>query len=131
MKKDIEARDDIELLVNTFYDKVKKDNVIGIIFNTIIGDDWSHHLPTMYRFWNTILLNQPGYTGNAVKKHTDVDKQMPLQKEHFERWLKLWTETIDSLFEGERAAEAKNRANLMAYLIEMKVTSARLGNNIM
>lgn len=131
MKHDIQSSNDVATLVDAFYDKVKKDNVIGHIFNTIIGDNWSHHLPVMYRFWDSVLLSKPGYTGNAVKKHIDIDKRVPLQKEHFERWLQLWSETVDGLYEGEHADEAKNRAGLMAHLIDMKVTMARLGNSIM
>ncbi len=125
--KDITNRQDIELLINSFYDKVKKDDTIGHIFNTIIGDDWSHHLPIMYNFWDMVLFTTPGYAGSPVKKHVDMDKKTPLSKEHFDRWLILWDETIDSLFSGEYADMAKNKAALMANLIYMKVEMGREG----
>jgi hemoglobin len=131
MAKDIANRHDIELLVNSFYDSVRKDELIGFIFNTIIGNDWSHHLPIMYRFWESVLLSKPGYEGNPVKKHIDIDKQIELQKEHFERWLALWNKTVDSLFSGEVAELAKNRASLMANLINIKVEMARDGKSLM
>ena len=131
MKSDISRREDIELLVNSFYDKVKQDEVIGGIFQKIIGDDWSHHLPIMYQFWDTILLNKPGYTGNPIKKHIEVDQQVPLELPHYSRWLQLWGETIDNLFAGTLAEDAKNRASLMMNLIKIKVESARLGKNIL
>lgn len=130
MKQDIVNHEDIVLLVNSFYDKVKVDAAIGYIFNDIIGDDWSHHLPIMYQFWGSVLLNTPGYSGNVIKKHIDIDKQIPLQKEHYDRWVALWTETVDHLFDGENAAQAKNRANLMIHLISMKVEMARSGKSI-
>jgi hemoglobin len=130
MKKDIENTDDIQLLVNIFYNKVKTDATIGYIFHNIIGEDWSHHLPIMYRFWGTVLLNQPGYTGNPIKKHIELDKKEQLKEEHYERWLTLWRETTDELFEGENADEIKNKAYLMLNLIKMKVEWARLGNAI-
>jgi hemoglobin len=125
--KDIENALDIQLLVNTFYDRVKVDEKIGYIFTKIIGEDWSHHLPIMYNFWNMVLFSAPGYAGSPVKKHVDLDKKTPLNKEHFDHWLVLWTDTIDSLFAGEIADMAKNKAALMANLINMKVEMGRLG----
>jgi hemoglobin len=121
MKKDIENRQNIELLVNTFYDNVRKDDTIGYIFDQVIGDDWSHHLPIMYRFWESVLLSKPGYMGNPVKKHMDLDKRIPLEQKHFDRWLALWHQTVDELFAGEIADMAKNKGSLMANLIQIKV----------
>src|SRR5437879_3670770 len=105
---DIITSEDIRLLVNNFYDRVKKDGMIGFIFNDIIGDDWSHHLPVMYQFWETILLGKPGYIGNPVKKHIDIDKSIPLREKHYKRWLESWNDTVDNLFTGPVAEEAKN-----------------------
>jgi len=128
---DIHSNEDIRLLVDSFYDKVKKDEVIGFIFHDIIGEDWSHHLPVMYQFWDTVLLCNAGYRGNPVMKHIVLDKKIPLKEEHFDRWLALWNDTVDSLFTGERADEAKNRASLMKNLIFMKVIMGREGKTIM
>lgn len=129
--EDIRSREDIEMLVNSFYDKVRKDDVIGYIFQQIIGNDWSHHLPIMYSFWETVLLNKAGYSGNPVKKHIEIDKKVPLQQEHYERWLQLWHETLDNLFAGEVAETAKIRAGAMMQLIDMKVQWAREGKSIL
>ena len=130
MRKDISNEEDIRNLVDAFYDKVKQDEVIGHIFHKVIGEDWSHHLPIMYRFWSTILLNKEGYKGNVMQKHIDLDKQVRLEKEHYDRWLSLWKETVDDLIEGEKAGEAKNRASLMINLISMKVDWSRLPGSI-
>jgi hemoglobin len=119
--KDITTTADVELLINTFYDKVKKDDTIGYIFNEVIGRDWSHHLPVMYKFWNMVLLTIPGYEGYPTRKHVEVNKQTPLKKEHFDRWLLLWDNTIDHLFKGEIADQAKTKAQLMAILIHIKI----------
>lgn len=127
---DINTSDDIKLLVDSFYDKVRKDNVIGHIFNTIIGNDWSVHLPIMYQFWGSGLLHTPGYSGNPVKKHIELDKKIPLEKVHYNQWLVLWNETIDSLFSGTVAEEAKKRAGLMMDLIDMKISWSRTGKAI-
>ncbi|MBW7913857.1 MAG: group III truncated hemoglobin [Taibaiella sp.] len=130
-KKDIANSQDIELLVNAFYDEVKKDEVIGHIFHNIIGEDWSHHLPVMYSFWGMVLLGRQGYSGNPVRKHVEVDNQVELKEEHYNRWLQLWNSTVDSMFAGERAQEAKKRAELMMHLISMKVQAARDNKSIL
>jgi len=130
MKIDIENKADIELLIDSFYDKVKKDEKIGFIFIEIIGSDWSHHLPVMYHFWNMVLFSQPGYEGSPVRKHLELDNRIKLEKEHFDRWLELWNGTVDTLFTGEIADMAKNKAALMANLINLKVDMNRSGNLI-
>jgi hemoglobin len=127
---DIAGVEDIELLINTFYGKVRADEQIGFIFNELIGDDWSHHLPVMYNFWNMVLFSGLGYAGNPIKTHIDIDKKIPLEQAHFDRWLALWKDTTDELFAGEKAEEAKNRAMLMANLISMKVKMGRDANFI-
>lgn len=129
--QDINDSNDIEVLVNTFYDEVKKDEYIGHIFHKIIGDDWSHHLPIMYSFWSMVLLGKQGYSGNPVRKHVEVDRRVELKDEHYNRWLQLWNATVDSLFAGERAEEAKKRAVLMMQLISMKVQAARDNKSIL
>lgn len=131
MMQDIKTEEDIKILVDSFYDKVRQDGVIGFIFNEIIGADWSHHLPIMYRFWNMVLLNRQGYVGNPIAKHVSLDKRIPLQEEHYEKWLQLWEETVDTLFAGEIANNAKEKARLMLQLIATKVNLARDGKSIL
>lgn len=124
---DIVSKEDITALVDTFYERVKQDDTIGHIFMTVIGEDWSHHLPIMYNFWNMVLFAEPGYAGSPVKKHIDIDKDIPMNKEHFDRWTKLWNTTVDDMYQGEIADMAKNKASLMANLIHMKIEMSRSG----
>lgn len=123
--KDILSKDDLVILVNTFYDRVRRDNVIGHIFNTIIGDDWSVHLPIMYTFWNTVLFGAEGYKGQAVGKHVEIDRKIQLHKEHYDRWIGLWRDTVDQLFEGPNANKIKDKAQTMLQLIQFKVEASR------
>jgi hemoglobin len=127
---DITTRADIETLVNTFYEQVKKDDTIGYIFSEAIGMDWSHHLPRMYSFWALVLLDEPGYTGNSISKHIELDKKTPLHDPHYERWIALWNATVDKMFSGPKADEAKKRAKLMKDLIKFKVEFARTGKSL-
>ena len=128
--QDILNQADVKLLIDTFYDKVKQDKTIGFIFNDIIGAHWDHHLPIMYKFWDMVLLSKPGYEGYPTKTHTDIDKRIPLQKAHFDQWIFLWNQTTDSLFKGNVANQAKEKAKLMADLISYKVDEGRKGNLI-
>ena len=121
--KQIETKDDIELLVNKFYDKVGRDKTIGFFFNDIAKVNWDTHLPKMYQFWETLLFGNVSYKGNPMAKHFPINEIQAMEKHHFEHWLKLWVATIDENFEGEMADAAKtkagNIANLMAYKMEM------------
>lgn len=122
MKK-LETREDIEFLVNKFYDKVGTDKTIGFFFNDVAKVDWSHHLPKMYSFWETLLFGQVSYKGNPMAVHFPINEKVAMEKRHFEHWIKLWTETVEENFTGEMAEmaiyKAKNIANLMGYKMEM------------
>ena len=121
-KPDIENREDINLLVRTFYSKVRKDKVLGPIFNSIISD-WESHFIVLTDFWETQLFLKRNYTGNPVVVHQEVDEKMnhTVTSEHFGLWLNLWFETIDDLFEGETAWIAKNRAQKMSTMLFLKI----------
>ncbi|MEQ8534357.1 MAG: group III truncated hemoglobin [Imperialibacter sp.] len=125
MKRDITSRADIEKLVDQFYSKVRIDNTIGYIFTDIAALDFARHMPTMYKFWETTLLGVMSYKGNPMSVHIQLDKKEPLKKEHFDRWLELWTATVDDLFEGPKAEEAKTRASQIRNLMQYKVEQSR------
>lgn len=107
--KDISDIKDIQVFVDNFYAKVQVDALIGPIFMTVISD-WQPHLNKMYAFWNAVLFGETGYKGNPFSKHAPLKINPP----HFERWLQLFGETIDSHFEGPVAEDTKKRAGLMA-----------------
>lgn len=120
MKSDIKELDDIKLLVNTFYSRVQKDEKIGPIFASRI-QDWTPHLEKMYRFWQTILLHEHTYSGSPFPPHATL----PVHQDHFDAWLGLWQNTVDELFEGENAEEAKKRGKIMAQLFHYKIEHLR------
>jgi hemoglobin len=110
MKPDIQNRQDIEILVNAFYEKVKTDAVIGYLFNDVAQVNWPTHLPKMYDFWQNILFFTGNYDGNPMAKHKELHQKSSMNPSHFAHWNKLFTETVDQLFEGTKAEEIKNRA---------------------
>ena len=109
---DIESRADIELLVHSFYDKIKTDEQLGYIFNQSIQDKWAVHLEKLIDFWESLLFDVSKYSGRPGFKHLMVDANFGniINKTHFDRWLFLWYETCDSLFRGDKVEEAKLRA---------------------
>ncbi len=121
MKNDIETRQDVKLLVDSFYKKVEINPVIGYIFTDVAKVDWQHHLPKMYNFWSSIILGDQSYEGNPMLTHIKLGKQTPLGEKEFEEWLLLFNATVDELFEGAKADEAKLRAGNIARLMLFKV----------
>lgn len=112
--KEITTREDVKLLVDSFYDKVKADELLAPVFAHI---DWPHHLPVMYNFWSSVLLGDMSYSGHPLAKHL----YLKIGKEHFTRWLELFTTTVDEHFEGFNASEAKKRAQTVADLFQFKM----------
>ncbi|OOV20327.1 group III truncated hemoglobin [Flavobacterium sp. LM4] len=115
--RDISNIEDIKLLVNTFYEKVQNDDLIGSIFNEKMTGRWPEHLEKMYRFWQTLLLEEHTYSGSPFPPH----KQLPVNQSHFDRWMEIFTETVDNLFVGKLADVAKVRAANMAYMFNYKI----------
>jgi len=116
-KRDIETFDDVRLLVDTFYSKICVHPLLGGIFNGVIGNNWPVHLDKMYRFWQTVLLGEQTYFGRPFPPHM----QLPVDRLHFQTWLQVFYETLDELFEGEKAEEAKWRSSRMAEMFLTKI----------
>ncbi|GAA5229497.1 group III truncated hemoglobin [Arthrobacter cryoconiti] len=119
---DIANRDDILLLVSTFYTRAFADPLIGPIFTDVVHMDLVRHMPIMADFWQTVLFKAGLYSRNALKIHFDIHAQEPLTLEHFNRWLQLWTNTVDALFSGDKAEMAKVQAHLIAGSLHRRVT---------
>lgn len=124
MKTDIQNRSHIQLLVDSFYKKVRSDNEIAYLFNDVARVDWEHHLPRMYDFWENIVFQTGGFTGNPMIAHLQLNQKSPLSAAHFERWLKLFMETVDELFEGDKAELIKQRAHSIATMMQIKIINS-------
>lgn len=125
-KTPLANREDIYLLVTTFYKKIRKDPVLGPIFNSIIVD-WESHFEVLTDFWESQLLVRRTYLGNPIEVHQQVDSKMDhtITSEHFGLWMNLWFETLDELFTGELVWIAKNRAQKMSTMLFMKIYEHR------
>ena len=111
---DIATREDIILLVDAFYAKVRSDDLLAPKFSHL---DWPKHLPIMYNFWGSMLLGDQSYQGNPFQKHIPLS----LEPRHFDRWLKLFAQTLDENFTGNKADEARSRAQSIAGVWQLKL----------
>jgi hemoglobin len=122
MKKDITGREDLFLLVKVFYEKLLADTSISYLFIDVAKINLEHHLPVLVDFWDSILFQSDTYRKNAMQLHMVLHQQSPLQKHHFETWLRYFKETVDELFEGEKAFLAKERATSIATVMQIKIS---------
>lgn len=125
-KNDLKTQEDVYLLVSSFYVKVRKDAVLGPFFNDVIKD-WDAHLENLTTFWEASLFLKTKYSGDPLKAHVKVDKEnnYSITELHFGLWLNLWFQTIDELFEGDYAENAKRRARKMGTFLYLKIFEAR------
>ena len=129
-KTDLNTRKDVFLLVSSFYEKVRVNSTIGPFFNETIKD-WEEHLERLTTFWETSLFMtkklEKKYHGNPLEAHVKVDKKFnhTIDNLHFGIWLNLWYQTIDELFEGDIADNAKRRARKMGTFMYMNIFAAR------
>lgn len=124
LQQDITSRNDIEVLVSRFYERVRNDATIGFIFNDIAKVNWGHHLPVMFDFWEMVLLGSGGYKGDTMTSHIQLNKKIELKPAHFQQWLKLFNETLDENFSGPKTNEARERAKNIANLISYRVSQS-------
>lgn len=111
---DITDRKDIIRLVDTFYSRVKADELLKPVFEHV---DWPHHLPIMYNFWSSMIFGDQTYQGNPLQKHFPL----AINASHFNRWLELFTQTVDEHFTGFNAKEIKSRAQSIAGVFQHKL----------
>lgn len=103
--------------MDSFYGRVQADDLLGPIFEEVIQDRWPAHLEKMYRFWQTVLLEEHTYTGSPFAPHAFL----PVGAGNFARWVSIFNENADECFAGEKVEEAKWRAAKMAEMFQAKI----------
>jgi hemoglobin len=124
MMSDIETREHLEIMLTAFYQKVFKDDLISHFFTEVVPLDLNHHLPLITDFWESVLLNAQGYKRNVMEIHLNINKKSALTKEHLDRWVQLFTATVDQFFEGSKATLAKQRAQSIATMMNIKISQS-------
>ncbi len=120
---DITDRRDIACLVNVFYDRVRDDRLLGPIFDDVAHVDWATHLPRLYDFWESVLFGTATFKGVPLVVHRDLAQQTPLTAETFDRWLTVFTTTVDDLFAGTMADQAKDTAARIAATMSHRIAT--------
>lgn len=122
-KTDINGRPEIERLVDRFYEKVRKDDLLGFIFDDVAKVDWSEHLPKLYAFWQTVLFGNGGFRGNPLAAHLKLVTETEMDWPRFQRWVGLFHQTVDEMFAGENADHIKRAADDMAHVIHSRINN--------
>ena len=113
-------RQNIERLVHGFYAKVRTDAVLGPIFDVRIKD-WEPHLAQMCAFWSSVALMTGRYHGTPMAKHMPL----PVDADHFDRWLKLFGETALEVCPPAAAAHFVELARRIAASLELGIAAAQ------
>lgn len=90
----------IAALVNDFYTDIRRDDLLGPIFNGAIGANWAPHLERMVDFWCSVMLSSGEFKGNVFGKHMQLQG---IEMEHFRRWFGLFETHVRRAFEPEVA----------------------------
>ena len=102
--------DGLEELVAAFYAKVRRDPMLGPVFEAAVGtgeEEWGRHLHKIAAFWSSVLLGTGRYQGRPMPAHAALPG---IGAEHFARWLALFGETASTLFAPEPAARIEDAA---------------------
>jgi hemoglobin len=116
----------IERVVRGFYAKVRADAVLAPIFEARI-EDWEPHLERMCAFWSSVALMSGRYRGTPMARHL----HMPVDADHFDRWLGLFEATTREVCPPEAAAHFLELARRIAASLELGIAGAQgvlLGN---
>lgn len=118
---DITSRAEVTRLVDAFYTAVRGDDILAPIFDDVARVDWGAHLPKMYDFWEGVLFGKSAFKGNPLAVHRHLARLTPLTGREFQRWVALFHATVDGLFSGPVADEAKRRASRIAIVMHQHV----------
>ncbi len=113
----------IRAVVDLFYARARRDDVIGPVFNRVIAEDeWPAHLSTIADFWSSMLLGTGRYLGRPMPKHIAIPE---LSDAHFQRWLGLFRQTVEELCPADVAALFVERAERIGNNFRIRIAQFR------
>ncbi|MFC3704672.1 group III truncated hemoglobin [Devosia honganensis] len=113
----------IRAVVDEFYGRARRDDVIGPVFNRVIPDpEWPAHLALIADFWSSMLLGTGRYGGRPMPKHMAIPE---LADRHFMRWLRLFRETVEEICSPEIAALFVERSERIGNSFRMNIAMRR------
>lgn len=124
---DIRTKEDIRLLVESFYKIATEDPIIGPVFSKHVKEEeWPNHIDRITDFWNSAIFLTREYIGNPFAKHIPLD----LDAQHFQQWLEIFNQTIDDNFKGDIADDIKTRASKMGMMFQAKLKYLKDNDNL-
>lgn len=123
---DLDNRTAIHDAVVAFYRGIVFDDVLAPVFNEVAEVDWAEHIPRLIDYWCRVLLGEAGYQGALLNAHQHVHDIEPLRPEHFDRWLLLWTTTLDEGWNGPKTDAAKAHAFRIGAVLHRRLLGAEL-----
>ena len=108
-------------VVETFYGRVRRDAVLGPIFNARV-DDWPEHLAKLKDFWSSVLLMTGRFKGRPMAVHAAIPD---IDRSHFEHWLALFGETVTELCPPEAAALFRQKSEMIAESLQLGIAVSR------
>ena len=121
--KDILNKDDLNILVRNFYDKLLSDEAISYIFTNVVKVNLEHHFPVLVTFWSQAILGTGGYTNNLTQIHLDVNIKEYLSPQLFTIWLNHFNLAVDENFKGENCEKIKTQALNLATILQIKIAN--------
>lgn len=118
---DLTDRGDVRELLSRFYARVLVDELLAEPFTEVRAKGLDAHLPGMCDFWETMLFRAGLYQGSALHAHRAVHRNHPLTHRHFVRWLWLWRDTVDAMYHGPVAEQAKLLAGRIAWAMHRRL----------
>ena len=103
-------------LVDRFYAKVRKDEVLGPVFNAAV-QDWPEHLEKLSAFWSSVMLTTGRYKGNPMVAH--LKHKSAIEPAMFDRWLELWRETASEVLDEAGTAAVAAKAERIAESLQL------------
>ena len=107
---------DLARLVPAFYARVRRDPLIGPLFNDAVHD-WNEHLEKLTAFWSSVMLTSGRYKGNPMAAH--LRHVEAIKPEMFDRWLAIWAETTAELMPPSAAQALQDRAARIAESLKL------------
>jgi hemoglobin len=113
----------IRRVVHAFYADIRRDDLLGPIFNGAIAQDqWPAHLAKLCDFWSGALLRTSRYAGRPLPPHLSIPG---LGEQHFRRWLGLFSVTVRQVCPQDAADLFMGRALRIAHSFRLALAYNR------
>jgi len=113
-KHDLDSPERIREFIERFYQRVLADELLAPIFLDVAGIDVQHHLSIICSYWEKLILGRDTYHRHTMNIHRALHAKRPLEPRDFERWLTLFSQTLDEGFSGPGAERARKVATHIA-----------------